>query len=137
MTAGSPILRTATSFLQVLLIVFSIYILLRGHNAPGGGFIGGLLIAAAFALHGLAFGPQAARRLLRVDPRTLVGTGLLTAALSGCLALFTGQPFMKGLWLARPIAGVGKIGTVILFDVGVYVVVLGATLLILLTLAEE
>jgi multicomponent Na+:H+ antiporter subunit B len=122
---------------MVLLVLFSVFILLRGHNEPGGGFVGGLLIAGAFALYALAYEAKAARRLLRFDPRTIIGVGLVTAAGSGLAAMWHGQPFLTGLWLPYPIPFLGKLGTVLFFDLGVYLVVLGTTLLVLLTLEEE
>jgi multicomponent Na+:H+ antiporter subunit B len=133
----SLILRTATRFLLPLLVLFSLFLLLRGHNEPGGGFIGGLLAAGAFALYLLAYDVEAARQLLPVDPRTLVAAGLLLAAGSGGVALAIGRPFLSGLWVAEAVPGLGKIGTVLLFDVGVYLVVIGTTLLILFSLAER
>ena len=133
----SLILQTASRYLMVLLVIFSVFILLRGHNEPGGGFVGGLLIAGAFALYGLAYEPKAARRLLRFDPRTIIGVGLVTAAGSGLVAVWNGQPFLTGLWLPYPIPFLGKLGTAFFFDLGVYLVVLGTTLLVLLTLEEE
>ena len=133
----SLILQTASRYLLVLLVIFSVFILLRGHNEPGGGFVGGLLIAGAFALYGLAYEPKAARRLLRLDPRTIIGVGLVTAAGSGLAAVWHGQPFLTGQWLPYPIPFLGKLGTVFFFDLGVYLVVLGTTLLILFTLEEE
>jgi multicomponent Na+:H+ antiporter subunit B len=133
----SLILRTASRYLMVLLVLFSVFILLRGHNEPGGGFVGGLLIAGAFALYALAYEAKAARRLLRFDPRTIIGVGLVTAAGSGLAAMWHGQPFLTGLWLPYPIPVLGKLGTVLFFDLGVYLVVLGTTLLVLLTLEEE
>jgi multicomponent Na+:H+ antiporter subunit B len=134
---SSIILRTATRFLIVLLTLESVFILLRGHNEPGGGFIGGLLIASGFALYALAFGPQESRALLQIDPRSLIASGLLAALLSGCIGLVWSEGFLKGLWLPWPIPGVGKAGTVLLFDLGVYLVVWGTALLILFTLDEE
>jgi multicomponent Na+:H+ antiporter subunit B len=134
---NSLVLKTATRFLTVLLAVFSVFILLRGHNEPGGGFIGGLLIASAFMLHNLAFGVREVRALLRIDPRTLMGIGLAVALVSGCLGLLAGRPLLTALWLGQPVPGLGKIGTVLMFDVGVFLVVLGAVLTILLGLAEE
>jgi multicomponent Na+:H+ antiporter subunit B len=133
----SLILRTASRYLMVLLVLFSVFILLRGHNEPGGGFVGGLLIAGAFALYALAYEAKAARRLLRFDPRTIIGVGLVIAAGSGLAAMWHGQPFLTGLWLPYPIPFLGKLGTVLFFDLGVYLVVLGTTLLVLLTLEEE
>ena len=132
----SLILQTGTRLLQVLLLLFSVFMLLRGHNEPGGGFVGGLLAAGAFALYMLAYDVQAARRALRVNPLTLVGMGLLVAAASGTAALFAGRPFLAGLWHAKPIPGIGKVSTVLVFDIGVYLVVVGTALLVVFTLAE-
>ena len=67
---NSLLLRTAARFLVTLLLLFSIFLLLRGHNEPGGGFVGGLVAAGAFALYGLASNVVEARRALRVDTRT-------------------------------------------------------------------
>ena len=133
---GSLILQTGTRLLQMLLLLFSVFMLLRGHNEPGGGFVGGLLAAGAFALYMLAYDVQAARRALRVNPLTLVGVGLLIAAASGAAALLVGRPFLTGLWHAKPIPGIGKVSTVLAFDIGVYLVVVGTALLIVFTLAE-
>jgi multicomponent Na+:H+ antiporter subunit B len=134
---NSVILRTAGELLAPLLTLLSVFMLLRGHDAPGGGFIAGLLIAAAFMLYALACGAGEARRRLRVDPRTLIGLGLALAALSGAPALLAGQPFMAGWWLPASVPGLGKLSTVLCFDIGVYLVVWGATLLALLALSEE
>lgn len=134
---NSIILSTVTRFMISLLLVFSIFLLLRGHNEPGGGFIGGLVSAASFALYALAYSVQDARRLLGTDPRGLIGFGLLAAFLSGAVALFSGKPFLTGLWYTTPIPIIGKMGTVLLFDLGVYLVVLGFTLHIIFSLAEE
>ena len=133
----SLILRTASRYLMVLLVLFSVFMLFRGHNEPGGGFVGGLLIAGAFALYALAYEAEAARRLLRFDPRTIIGVGLVTAVVSGLAAVWHGQPFLTGLWLPYSIPFLGKLGTVFFFDLGVYLVVVGTTLLILFTLEEE
>ena len=135
--SDSLILRTAARFLLVLLLVLSIFVLLRGHNEPGGGFIGGLLAAGGVAIYQLACGVGRARRLLRVDPRALAGSGLLVALASGVLALTDGLPFLTGLWAVREIPGVGKLGTPLLFDIGVFLLVIGAVLTILFTLDEE
>lgn len=133
----SLILSTATRYLLPLLMLFSIFLLLRGHNEPGGGFVGGLVAAAAFALYAIAAGAEATQRALHINPRTLTALGLLIAVGSGSLASFLGLPFMTGLWLPTPVPGLGKIGTPFIFDVGVYLVVIGSTLSIILTLIEE
>jgi multicomponent Na+:H+ antiporter subunit B len=135
----SLILQTATRLLQPLLLLFSIVLLLRGHDGPGGGFVGGLAAAAAFALNAMAYGVPAARRSLRSDPRTFAGAGLVVAVVSASLSLALGRPFMSGSWTAVRLPGIAvvQVGTPLLFDVGVYLVVLGATLTIIFGLAEE
>jgi multicomponent Na+:H+ antiporter subunit B len=133
----SLILSTATRYLLPLLLLFSIFLLLRGHNEPGGGFVGGLVAAAAFALYAIAYDVPQARRALGIDPRTLMVVGLLVAAGSGGLSLVAGKPFMTGLWSAQEVPVLGKVGTPLLFDSGVYLVVIGVVLMIIFTLAEE
>ncbi len=134
----SLILATAARAVEPLLLLFSFFILLRGHNAPGGGFAGGLVAAAAFTLIVIAFDAESARRSLRADPRNLFAVGLLIAAVSGALGLVFGGAFLEGLWLEVPLlAGITlDFGTPLLFDVGVYLTVLGVTLTIVLSLAE-
>ncbi len=136
---NSLILSTATRFLLPLLLLFSIFVLLRGHNEPGGGFIGGLIAAAAFALHAIATDVRRARRTLQGDPRTLIAAGLLAALGSGIIGLIAGRPFMTGFWVTLhiPLLEELHIGTPLLFDGGVYLVVLGVTLTIIFSLAEE
>jgi multicomponent Na+:H+ antiporter subunit B len=135
----SLILRTTARLLRPLLLLFSLFILFRGHNQPGGGFVGGLMAAAAFALQAISTGVESARSALRVDPHVILGTGLLVAVVSGLPALVFGQPFMTGQWLSLhlPLAGEWKLSTVMLFDIGVYLVVLGSVVLVIFTLAEE
>jgi len=131
------VFQTTTRFVTPLLLLFSVYMLLRGHNEPGGGFIGGLLAATAFTLYGLAFDVLQAKRLLRVSPHTLVGLGLTAAVGSGLVGLLIGQPFMYALWVPSELPTGLKVGTVLLFDIGIYLVVLGAVLLFILTLYED
>jgi multicomponent Na+:H+ antiporter subunit B len=133
------ILPTAARLLLPLLLLFSAFLLLRGHNAPGGGFAAGLVAAAAFALYAIATDVRAARRALGVAPRALLGVGLLVALASGLLAVLVGSPFLTGLWGSLLLPGVGQVdvGTPLLFDVGVYLVVVGMALTIVLSLAEE
>lgn len=133
----SMILSTATRYLLPLLLMFSIFLLLRGHNEPGGGFVGGLVAAAALALYAMALGLRSARQVLAIDPRTLIYVGLLTAAVSGLPALFRGLEFMTGLWSTQTLPVIGKLGTPLLFDVGVYLVVIGVTLTIIFALMED
>ena len=137
----SLILRTTTRFMFPVLLLFSLFLLLRGHNEPGGGFAGGLVAASAFALYALAFGVDSTREALGVDSRSLIGSGLLTAAAPAWFALARGEPLLthQGFWLYFVVPGLGDIhlGTPLVFDVGVYLVVVGITLTIVLPLAEE
>lgn len=134
----SLILRTSTRFLLTLLLLFSVFLLLRGHNQPGGGFVGGLFAAIGFVLYALAYSPAAARTALMADPRTLVGSGLIIAAAAGALPMVWGAPFMTGLWhdVHTPLGDM-HLGTPVFFDIGVFLVVVGVTLTIILALIED
>ncbi len=135
----SLILVTATRFLTSVLLLFSLFLLLRGHHEPGGGFAGGLVAAGAFTLVAIATDARTARQALKVDPRSLVGAGLLIALGAGTLGIFVGRPLLTGQWyeVALPGGGHLEVGTPLVFDIGVYLVVLGVALTIILTLAEE
>lgn len=134
----SLILRTSTRVLSTALLIISLFILFRGHNEPGGGFVGGLLAAAAFALWAIAFNVPQARRRLRLDPHILVGIGLILALSSSMVALLRGEPFLTGQWvsLAVPVIGHLDLSTPLVFDIGVYFVVLGVLMMMILNLAE-
>jgi len=133
----SLILSTTARAIMPLTLVFSIYLLMRGHNAPGGGFVGGLIAAVAFALASLADGVGTARRALVVDPRRLMALGLTLALASGFGGVAAGQPFLTGQWAEIVVPVVGKIGTPLVFDLGVYLAVLGVSLTMLFALEEE
>ncbi len=133
----SLILRTATRYLLPLLLLLSVYLLLRGHNEPGGGFVGGLVAASAFSLYMIAFGVDEALRTSRLEPRLLIGIGLLTAGASGSLSLLLGEPFMTGIWSEWALPVIGKVGTPSVFDIGVYCVVIGVVLMIIFAVAED
>jgi multicomponent Na+:H+ antiporter subunit B len=136
---NSLILRTATRYLLPLLVLFSVFLLLEGHHRPGGGFVGGLMAAAAVGLCALAYDVPTAQQVLRVQPPHLIGCGLLAIAVSGVWGLCLGEPFLTGAWVTVPMWGEQtlELGTPLLFDVGVYLAVIGVTLMILLTFAEE
>ena len=135
----SLIIRTATRLLLPLLLLFAIFVLLRGHNLPGGGFVGGLVAASAFALYGFAQGSGEAARMLGVPPRTLLGLGLAFALGSGLLALAGGKAFLTGLWLTIPLPAGHELalGSTLLFDIGVFCVVIGTVLLMVLSIEED
>ncbi|MFE3836362.1 MnhB domain-containing protein [Pseudogemmobacter sonorensis] len=129
----SLILSTGARLLIALFLIFSLYVLLRGHNAPGGGFIGGLIAACGFAIHAFASGVAEARRALHVDPRTIGTLGLVCALAAGLMALPLGVEPFAGIW--GEIAGY-KISSVLLFDIGVYLAVVGGILTLVFALEE-
>ena len=136
---NSAILNAMTRAALVLIILFALYILLRGHNAPGGGFIGALITCAGFVLHQFSFGVEKTRALLRVNPITLMKVGLLCGVGAGFVAVLSGLPFLTGIWLPAYLEGETAlpISSVLLFDVGVYLTVIGAIMTILLALEED
>jgi len=133
----STILAAAVRILLPLFLLFSLFLLLRGHNETGGGFVGGLVAAAGFALIALSSGWASARAALVVEPRILILIGLSIAACSGLLALLAGETFMTGLWYPVSLPVIGKAGTPFLFDLGVYCVVCGTVMMFLISLGEQ
>ena len=133
------ILPTATTYLMPVLLLFSLFLLLRGHNEPGGGFAGGLVAASAFVLLSVASGVSVARRALQVDPRSLIGWGLLLMLAAGVIApIFFGEPYLTSHWWTIPVGDYDvAVGTPLLFDIGVYLAVAGTILLIVFSLEEE
>jgi multicomponent Na+:H+ antiporter subunit B len=136
---ASLILHTATRLLMPLLLMFSLFLLVRGHNQPGGGFTAGLVAAAAWGLNALVYDAQTARKAIRIEPRVFIGLGLIAILSSGMAGLLSGQPFLTGQWMHLNLGGIGsfEIGTPLLFDLGVYLSVVGVVLTIIFTLEEE
>lgn len=134
---NSIIVSAATRVLLPLLLLFSIFLLLRGHYEPGGGFVGGLVAASAFALYSIAEGVKKARELVPLKPHLMVIAGLAVALFSGIPGLICCGSFLKGVWAEDHIPVIGAVGTPLLFDVGVYMVVLGVTTLIIFNLADK
>lgn len=133
------ILNQASRLLFPALLVLSLVVLYRGHNLPGGGFIGGLLAATAFILVGLGDSMERAKELLRIEPVKLMALGLMVAVISGLPGLLRGAPFMTSEWLpgfSLPLIGKVHLGTPLVFDVGVYMVVIGFALHTTFSLAQ-
>jgi len=132
------IFRTVAPFLTALMLLFSVFVLLRGHNEPGGGFIGGLIAASGLAIYGIACGVSAVRRALFFHPLSIAAVGLLMSAASGLISILFAVPFMTGLWIYPDLFGLEvPLSSVMLFDIGVYLVVLGAITSIALALEER
>lgn len=175
------IFATTIRYLTPLFLLFSVYILLRGHNHPGGGFIGGLIGSIAFVFHVLAHGsdrtvntyfrlkfygqlrqigdntgkyvwrwvgvnnrnriqdnPSAWQYyIIRVRPAYMMSVGLFLAATSGVAGLLRGKPFMASWWVKGDIPVIGGFGTPLIFDTGVYLLVLGMVLKMVFTMSKE
>jgi multicomponent Na+:H+ antiporter subunit B len=138
---NSIIFTAAARLLVALLFVFSLFMLLRGHHLPGGGFIGGLIGAVAFIVYSLAAGPAEARIALRISPEVIAMLGLGIALLSGLFSFFLGDPFFTGQWYwvggDSYETAAFSINTVLVFDIGVYLVVLGGILSLTYAFEEE
>lgn len=135
----SLIFVTCNRLIVPLMIVLSVILLLRGHNMPGGGFVGGLLIASAYALIGMAEGTSKARQMVGVKLHMLIGIGLLCATLAGVIGMVLGGSFLQGVWTKVPVPGLTdplKIGTPVLFDIGVMLAVWGVVLMMIFYLAQ-
>lgn len=136
---NTVILRTIAPFLTSLMVIFSIFILLRGHNEPGGGFIGGLIAASAVAIYGIACGVAPVRRALYFHPISISASGVFLATLSGLASLFFNVPFLTGLWWF-PTIGENfslALSTPLFFDIGVWLAVVGSISSIALALEER
>lgn len=132
------IFRTIAPYLSSIMVLFSVFVLLRGHNEPGGGFIGGLIAASAFAIYGIACGVAPVRRSIRFHPMAIAGFGLFLAGLSGLPSLIGKVPFLTGLWASVKVHGVElNLSTPLFFDIGVYFVVVGTITSIALSLEER
>jgi multicomponent Na+:H+ antiporter subunit B len=131
---NSIILTTAARLVAALMLLFSVYLLLRGHNEPGGGFVGGLVAASALFLQAITNGVTATRRALRVEPRVIAVVGVAVAIVAGLAAAVVDAPFLTGVW-AFP-TGI-PLGSPLLFDVGVYLVVVGAVTTLVFALEED
>ena len=135
---NSLIFRTIAPLLVAVMLVFSVFVLLRGHNEPGGGFIGGLIAASALAIYGMAAGANEARTALKAHPLAYAGFGVALAALAGVLSILFDVPFLTGLWTIFEFDEVEvAVSTPMVFDIGVYFVVFGTISAVALALEDE
>jgi len=127
------VLRTVARAVFFLVLLFALHLLWRGHNLPGGGFIAGLTTSAAMVLYRVAFG----RPVTTINPRALLPWGLGVAGVTGLVPMLAGQPFLKSAfgYVTTPVTGEFEWATAFVFDVGVYLVVIGTTVGIVDTLA--
>lgn len=133
------ILRTIAPYLAALMLVFAVFVLLRGHNEPGGGFIAGLIAASAIAIYGIAAGVSTVRMAMVFHPLAFAGFGVSLATLSGLVSLFDDVPFLTGLWASVPLmdGSTLDLSTPLFFDIGVFFVVFGVMSSTALALEED
>lgn len=138
MRRQSLILDTTTRAIFPPMLVFSLYLLFVGHNAPGGGFVGGLTAGIALVLLYAGGGIDRVRAVATVPHETLLGVGLLLACVTGLGSLLLDAPFMSSAILETdiPLLGHVKLVTVLFFDIGVYVIVVGLALALLAVLGD-
>ena len=136
---GSLILTTVTRLVFFVVLLFSFYLRLRGHNSPGGGFIAGVMTALGILLQSIASDLRYVRLVLRVEPRVLAGIGLMISLTTGLVPMLLGYPFLTSTFGHVHVPGLGEveIASAFFFDLGVYCVVVGGSLLMMITLAEE
>ncbi len=121
------ILESATSFITFVIFLFAVYLFFAGHYTPGGGFIGGLVTASALVLILLAYDIKTLRRILPFDYKWITALGMLIAVLTASGALVFNVPLF----------GKTSLHTAMLFDLGVYLVVVGVTMTIIQTIGES
>ena len=133
-----PMMQTVTRLVLPLMLMVSVYIFLRGHNLPGGGFIAGLIAAVALIVQYLANGIEWTKARLRFEKETLISYGLLIATTTGLVSMFIGYPFLTSAFthVNWPLVGEFEIASAIAFDLGVFLVVVGSTVLILVQLGK-
>jgi len=133
------ILETAVGLVFHAALLFSLFLLFAGHNAPGGGFVGGLVCGAAFVLRYVRGGVGELRRIAPIAPAVVLGAGVLLANTTGLLALAAGGQFLESgkVEVDLPLLGHVKATSVLPFDMGVYLVVVGLVLAVLTSLGGE
>lgn len=133
------ILRTTSSLIIFIMLGFAVYLLLAGHNSPGGGFVGGLTTSAAIVLMYMAYGEKVVKKIIPINFRFFIPLGLLIATLTGLGALLFNVPFLTHTFGVFHIPFIGEIelATAMLFDLGVYFTVFGSMMTIILTIAED
>ena len=131
--------RIIVQWLFPVIAVLAVYVFMRGHDLPGGGFAAGIILSIAFVLQYMVSGVRGAEAALRVLPLRWMGLGLLTASATGLAAFLFGYPFLTShaRYLSLPLVGEVPLASALLFDLGVFAAVVGATVLVLIALAHQ
>ena len=133
------ILKSTSSFIIFILLGFAIYLLLAGHNSPGGGFIGGLVLASAIILLCLAFDIETVTKSIPLDFKLVAASGALIAVLTGLGSFIFDVPFLSQTFAYFDIPGLGRteLSTVTIFEAGVALTVVGVVVTIILSISED
>ena len=131
-------MRVATRLILPFALMIGIYIYLRGHNLPGGGFVAGLVVAIGLVMQYIASGQEWMQRRKRLDYHTILGAGVLMASATGLGSWFAGRPFLTSnyTYVSLPPLEVFELATASLFDLGVFLCVLGSVMLTLESLSK-
>lgn len=135
---SSPIVRTGVEWIFHTALVFSVFVFFAAHRSPGGGFAAGLVGGIALVLRSLSLGPHAPQATVAVAPTVLVGSGLTLAAGTGAAAMAMGRPFLSSVTLHAelPLVGAVEASSTLLFEAGIYVIVMGVVLMLLHTVGR-
>jgi len=133
------ILHTAAKVLVFIIMAFSVYLLFAGHHNPGGGFVGGLATASGLVLLYIAFDAQTVRESLPADFKLVGAFGVLVAVLTGAAPLIFDVPFLSHTHgkLYLPLIGETELTTALVFDVGVYLAVVGTAMTMIQSISED
>lgn len=139
MKINDVILQMVSKVVVFIILTFSIYLFLAGHHHPGGGFVGGLMTSSALILLYLAFDLETMKRVIPIDFKIIIGLGLFIAVMTGTGALFFGVQFLTHNfgYFNLPIFGKTELATAVLFDLGVYLTVVGITMTIILEIGDD
>lgn len=133
------ILRTVTKVAVVIILTFSVHLFISGHHRPGGGFIGGLAFATAMVLLFLVYGTEKVSHNIPIDYKVLMAIGVLISVFTGITGSISGEPFLNQSFgfIDLPVFGETEVASAVLFDVGVALTVIGASLTIIMSIGDD
>ena len=139
MKSNDVMLQTVTKVVTFIILMFAVHIFFAGHYTPGGGFVGGLLTASAIVLLMLAFGGQTVKKIVPVNYVVMTSVGLLLAIATAAASILFDVPFFTHAYdyFDLPLFGKTSLHSAMLFDAGVYLVVVGVTMTIIQTIGED
>ncbi|ALS79197.1 MULTISPECIES: Na(+)/H(+) antiporter subunit B [Planococcus] len=139
MRTNDVMLQTATKVVTFIILMFAVHIFFAGHYTPGGGFVGGLLTTSAIVLLMLAFDIETVKKILPINYVTMTAIGLLLALATASASIIFDVPFFTHAYdyFDLPLFGKTSLHSAMLFDAGVYLVVVGVTMTIIQTIGED